>query len=186
MSDMYVLRGERVLQALNEVSTYDDLYNNIQKGFPETKKRQHATNEVTISKLTYSPVRITNEGGALRLSSITRSNQHEYKQQVLLSDVSFVTDGSGVSFVATDGQTYNVQPIRLNRSRLRVNCTCLDFHYRFASWNFNDDSLLGKKPPLYQRKTDNRPPVNPARVPGLCKHLVKVFDKLYSSGMLTD
>lgn len=182
-----VIRGERVVAALLEAATFNQLYQNIERAFPDTPKRQHATNEVTVTSLRYIPVRTTAEGGALQLATTTRSNQHEYKQQFLFSDVSFEPEDTedNITFRATDGREYSIKPISLNGSRIRVNCNCMDFHYRFAQWNYDNETLMGRKPKPYQRKTDTRPPVNPSRVDGLCKHLIKVCDILEQQGLLT-
>jgi phage/plasmid-associated DNA primase len=182
-----VIRGERIKAALLEAASFDQLYQNIERAFPDTPKRQHATSEVTVTSIRYVPVRMTSEGGALQLATTTRSNQNEYKQQLLFSDISYETEDTeeNITFKATNGQEYHVKPIPLNGSRIRVNCNCMDFHYRFAVWNFNNDTLMGRKPKPYQRKTDNRPPVNPAQVDGLCKHLIKVCNILEQKGLLT-
>jgi hypothetical protein len=182
-----VIRGERIKAALLEAASFDQLYQNIERAFPDTQKRQHATNGVVVSSVRLIPVRTTATGGALQVGAITRSNQHEYKQQLLFSDVNFDTEDAedNITFKGTDGRDYHVKPISLNGSRIRVNCSCMDFHYRFANWNFDNETLMGRKPKPYQRKTDTRPPVNPGRVDGLCKHLIKVCDNLEQRGLLS-
>jgi hypothetical protein len=187
MTDFLTIPGEQVTDMLNEAATYDDLFNNITQEFPETRKRQHATNEVNVREIRYIPVRTTAEGGALQLASTTTSNSHTYKQQLLFSDVHFAEEDAedNITFRATDGQEYHVQPITMDGNRIRVNCNCMDFHMRFALWNFNNDTLMGRKPPPYRRKTDNRPPVNPGQVDGMCKHLIKVCDQLRQQGLIS-
>ena len=186
MTDFLTIPGEDVAAMLAESATYDDLYNNITQEFPDTKKRQNATNEVNVQQIKYVPVRTTAEGGALQIASSTRSNSHEYKQQLLFSDVKYDTEDNegNITFKATDGKDYHVHPITLDGNRIRVNCSCMDFHFRFALWNFNNGTLLGRKPKLYQRKTDTRPPVNPGQVDGMCKHLIKVCDRLRQQGLI--
>ena len=178
--------GNDLVVWLDEAATYDDLYNNITQEFPDTRKRQNATNEVNVREIRYIPVRTTAEGGALQLAATTNSNSHEYKQQLLFSDVRYDTEDAqdNITFKATDGQDYHIRPITLGENRIRVNCTCMDFHMRFALWNYNNGTLMGRKPKLYQRKTDNRPPVNPGQVDGMCKHLIKVCDRLRQQGLI--
>jgi hypothetical protein len=53
----------------------------------------------------------------------------------------------------------------------------MDFYWRFAMYNDKDDSLLGKPPAPYVKKTD-REPQNPKQVPGVCKHITALADKL--------
>lgn len=178
-----IVRGERLLEALDEAATYDQLYTGIEKGFPNTTKRQHATNEVNVTSLKLTPV-----SNGLQVSSTSRSNGHNYTQSLIFTDVIYQgmagDEGTG-TFTGTDGQQHTIQPITLETKRVKVNCNCLDFYHRFAVWNFNADALSGAKPPLYRRKTNNRPPVNPAKVPGMCKHIIKVVDRLRSFGLIS-
>lgn len=187
MIKLRIIRGERIKAALLEAASFNQLYQNIERAYPDTPKRQHATNEVNVATMRFVPVRTTAEGGALQVLTTTRSNQHEYKQQILFSDVNYdkMDAEDNVTFKATDGQEYHVKPIPLGQARIRVNCNCMDFHYRFATWNYDNQTLMGKPPKPYQRKTDTRPPVNPMRVDGLCKHLIKVCDVLEQRGLLT-
>ena len=175
-----VLRGERLLQALEEEATYSQLRQNIQRGFPRTRKRQYATGEVNVTNIQYVPV-----AGGLQVNSASRSNGHNYVQTIIFSNVKHNDGGEGTTFMGTDGEEHTVEPIPLQGSRVKVSCNCLDFHYRFANHNHQDDALVGKPPPLYQRVPgSNRPPVNPARVSGVCKHLIKLVDALRRNGLL--
>lgn len=186
MTNYLTVRGEDISGVLAESATYDDLYANITQEFPDTRKRHNATNEVNVREIRYIPVRTTAEGGALQLAASTQSNGHEYKQQLLFSDVQFDPEDAedNITFKATDGKDYHIKPISLQGNRIRVNCTCMDFHYRFAMWNYNNGTLMGRKPKLYQRKTDTRPPVNPGQVDGMCKHLIKVCDRLQQQRLI--
>lgn len=174
-----VVRGERILQALEEETTYNELRQNIQRGFPDTRKRQYATGEVNVTNIQYVPI-----AGGLQVNSRSRSNGHDYNQVIIFTNVAHNDGGEGTTFMGTDGREHTVEPIPLQGTRVKVNCSCLDFHYRFAAWNYNDDALAGAKPPLYQRKTTDRPPANPARVSGVCKHLIKLVDALKGNGLI--
>lgn len=180
---MRVVRGERLLQALDEDATYDQLYTGIQKGFPDTKKRQHATNEVNVVQIKFVPV-----SNGLQVGAVSRSHGHNYAQSIIFTDVIYqgmAGDEATGTFMGTDGKQHTIQPITLETKRVKVNCNCLDFYHRFAQFNFSNDALSGAKPPLYQRKTDNRPPVNPMKVPGMCKHIIKVIEKMRSYGLIS-
>lgn len=186
MTKYIIVPGEEIQTSLDESATYDDLYNNITTEFPDTTKREKATNEVNVSTVKLIPVRTTAEGGALQVVASTRSNSHEYKQNMLFSDMEYEQEDTpeNITFQATDGQEYHVKPILLTGNRIRVNCNCMDFYYRFAQWNYNNGTLMGRKPPIYRRKTDTRPPVNPGQVDGMCKHLIKVCDRLRQQGLI--
>lgn len=101
-------------------------------------------------------------------------DQTDYSSNILIQGIRVGTEGEfDLDIMTTSGDLISVSKNALEEAEVRVNCTCLDFHWRFALWNFNDGSLLGKKPKPYIKKT-NRPPNNPQRLPGLCKHLIAV------------
>lgn len=180
--DFFLIRGARILQQLNELSSVPDLETNIQRGFPETRKRQHATNEVTSAKIQYTPYIGMK---MLHVKSNSTSNGHQYQQALQFNGVAFEPEDTAenATFSAADGSDYHIQPLDLNDHNCKVRCNCLDFYYRFAHYNSSDKSLVGRPPPLYQRKT-NRPPVNPMRVPGMCKHLLKLVQSLQAAGVV--
>ncbi|TFH11190.1 MAG: hypothetical protein E4H14_01160 [Candidatus Thorarchaeota archaeon] len=175
------MRGERLQQALDEETTYNQLRQNIQVGFPDTQKRQHATGEVNVGNIQFVPV-----ANGLQINAQSRSNSHNYAQSMIFTGVETAPEGAPdtASYMGTDGETHNITPIALAGSRAKVNCSCLDFHYRFAKLNYSADALVGNPPPLYQRKTQTRPPANPARVPGICKHIIRLVDMLKQQGIL--
>lgn len=183
MEEYRLIRGARILQQLDEDSTATQLRQNIVTSFPHTRKRQNATNEVNVANVQYIPYVGTK---MLHVKSSTRSNGHEYKQAVQFMRVVFAgADGpDNVTFTASDNQEYHVQPIALMNHNVKVRCNCLDFYYRFATWNYNDNSIVGRAPIPYQRKTQNHPEVNPDHVPGMCKHLLKLMDRLRSERLI--
>lgn len=182
MCDHIVIRGERIIQQLEEQSSVPQLQSNIERGFPETRKRQHATGEVTISNVQYIPYIGMK---MLHVKSMSSSNGNQYNQSMQFLRVEFASSDAPdvATFQASDGEDYHVVPLILAGHNVKVKCNCLDFHYRFAHYNSQDKSLVGRPPPLYQRKT-NRPPVNPMRVPGMCKHLLKLVQTLESNGLI--
>lgn len=183
MSEFRVLRGERILQQLEEDSSIPQLQQNIEQGFPETRKRQHATNEVVISNVQYVPYIGMK---MLHVKSLAASNGNQYQQALQFMRVNFESEDTdtNATFQASDGEDYHIQPLNLSGHNVKVRCNCLDFHYRFANYNAQDKSLVGKPPPLYQKKT-NRPPVNPSQVPGMCKHLLKLVEMLRRYGVVS-
>lgn len=78
-----------------------------------------------------------------------------------------------VDLTGTDGNLYYARYDNARSLDVQVRCTCEDFRWRFAPYNHGDGSLYGNPPPAYSKKT-NRPPVNPSRTPGVCKHLRKL------------
>jgi hypothetical protein len=184
MKQYLLIRGERILQQLKEDSTEDQLDTNIRTAWPNTKKRHNATNEVVINNIQYIPYLGMK---MLHIKSTSQSNGHAYNQVIQFVRVNFEDTDTpdNITFTSSDnGTDCHVQPIELTNHNCKVRCNCLDFYYRFAFHNAGDNSLVGKAPPLYQRKTTTRPPVNPTAVPGLCKHLLALVLSLQQSGLV--
>lgn len=183
MSDFWIMRGERVIQSLNEASTEPELYDKTVAGFPDTKKRQHSTNTITISNVQYIPFVGTK---MLHIKTTAMSNGSQYAQgiQILRVPIHTQEQEGTIAFTGSDGKLYFTYPLDLNKHNVKVRCSCLDFYWRFAKWNYSDKSVIGPAPRPYVRKTDTRPPVNPTQTPGLCKHLMKAFDQLHADGLV--
>jgi hypothetical protein len=158
---------------LSEITVSQVNQNNI-TGFPTTKKRQHITNTVNARGLKFTPYTQTNN---LKVEADTQSSggQH-YKTDIQFDDVQYVDDG-GIAIKCDDNEIHNIIPLNARHNDIHLSCDCLDFYYRFATFHFNNNSLEGTPPPPYIKKT-NRPPVNPNKSLGGCKHLIALADKL--------
>lgn len=177
-----LIRGERILNQLLDETTYQELENKTLAYIPPSVKRQYAVDPIQIVQLKLLPYRNSN---VLEAHAIANSEGMKYEPSIMFNDVMF-EDGDqndNVSFVGSDKEEHHIMPIQLNQSNVKVRCTCLDFRWRFALWNSKDGSLLGEPPGPYQKKTD-RPPVNPQRVPGICKHLMKTMIALKQAGLV--
>lgn len=178
---MMLIRGARLLQALDEM-TLIDLEQSIVSGFPATTKRQHATNVVRVNQLKIIPF---DQTGNLQVDAVARGDGKNYDTKILFDQIEYLDEETptSVTFMGSDRQEYTIEKIDLASSNVKLSCNCLDFHYRFAYWNKSNDVLLGTPPPPYRRKT-NRPPVNPNKVPGVCKHLIKTVEALRQAGLV--
>jgi hypothetical protein len=142
---------------------------------PERKTR---ANTVKLDNLTFIPMASNNK---LKVGSNTTSNNgHDYWSSIVFDNVTYLEaeDPSAFSFTGSDNTEYFIEKLPKN-ANVKVNCSCLDFHYRFAVWDNKFRALDGNPPPPYIKK-GNRPPVNPMQSPGLCKHLIKLMDDLRS------
>lgn len=173
-----LIRGERINQQIIRETTYADLENRTRNFQPQASgdARQHAVPSVQVQKLELIPSRQT---GTLQIKAITSSPRGGKYQPTLMFDKVIYNDSDqadNTTFKGVDNKEYHINPIMLNSTNVKVQCNCLDFYHRFASHNSTDGSLLGSPPPPYQRKIgSNRPPVNPQRTPGLCKHLMRTI-----------
>ena len=182
---LYNIRGKRISDQLDlylkEASTVRKLSNNI-KTMP-TKKRQLATSDVVVSKMTLKP--FTNSK-SIQIHSECKSGSKKYQTVLMFRDVVFEPESSqtNVTFTGSDDEEYNMEKIVLSSSNVLVKCECMDFYWRFSRFNVKDSSLYGPTPQPYTPKTD-RPSDNTAQVPGVCKHLLKSIENLKSAGMVT-
>ena len=181
--DYMVVRGERIIAQLNEVSTPTQLRRNIEIAFPNTKKRQHVAHSVQMHNIEYIPyigVKM------LHVRATARNDGHQYNVALQFNGVSFAQqDGPQVAtLTATDGQEFSLTPVTMRGNYAKVRCSCMDFYFRFAFYNAGDKSLVGRPPKPYIRKTLDRPSVNPDQVPGLCKHAIKLIQDLERIGLV--
>jgi len=183
-SAMENIKYELMKQGLEEASIRD-LETNIQRGFPNTKARQHAVGpiQVPIVKLTpFAP------SGKLFAESQANNQGRKYNPEIMFDQVQFEKEetATNVTFTGSDNNEYNItQAIPLAGSAVQVRCNCLDFHYRFSRLNAKNNALYGNPAPPYKRHPDsNRPPANPAQVPGMCKHLLALKEELQKMGIV--
>ena len=176
------IRGARLLTYLEELSTYAQLQQNTQRAFPQTPRQQNA-GTVQIANMKLQPFGPTND---LQCVAEARNEGKTYNPKIMFLQVEYEDEDTqqNVTFTGSDGQEYHIQPINLNGSNCKVACTCLDFYWRFASFNYNDQSLIGQKPPPYQKRSETRGPANPAQVPGVCKHIIKTVENLRQTGLV--
>lgn len=158
---------------LNETQ-YGILLGNTLHNFLSNRKQ--SSSKVQIARTVFIPS-LDNE--TLEVRATTNSKQQRYRTSMIFEDIEFLDEAStkAATIIGSDNNEYYLKRIPLNNVDVKVKCTCLDFYYRFAKWNSGDDSLIGKPPPPYVKRS-NRPPVNPAKVPGICKHIIKLTDKL--------
>ena len=159
---------------LNE-SNFQDLLNNIVKFFPTTK-RQYATGPIQIDNIKIIPFIGMK---TLFVSSDSINENKQYKTIMVFKKVNYKENGIKVK--SYDGNYFYLEQIVNNEVLLR--CNCNDFFYRFHHWNHIDESLFGKDRKKYIKK-GNGVSVNPLKLPGICKHIIKLNDVLSNYGIL--
>lgn len=157
------------------------LYNSTQREFG-TKRSENAP-KIRIKSYEYIPS-VNDSILQVRFGFSSPSNS-VYTSIIVFENVQFLDEPTPTSKVieTVDGTEYNIEPLNYNQLNAKVRCGCLDFYYRFATWNARDNSLYGDAPPPYVPKTD-RQPVNPNKVAGLCKHLMQGVDFLRKQQIL--
>lgn len=153
---------------------YDKLLQNTRRNF-DTGRSGRAS-DVRITNTLFMPY-VGND--MLEAEGESQTTNGKYTSRVIFDNVIFKDEESDntASVVAVDGEHYYFTKINRVRSNVKVSCSCLDFHYRFAAYNHRDDALAAKPPKPYVKKTD-RQPVNPAEVSGVCKHIIRLVEEL--------
>lgn len=160
-------------ETLLEISL-SNMKNNVIRDFG--RGREQRSNKVQVSN--YHVIPSVNERTLLIKARIV-GEESKYDVQIRFINVFFSDEPrAGYTEVkAMDGRTYYIKQFTASQTQARVKCTCLDFHYRFSLWNHGKRALEGDPPAPYIKKTDSAP-VNPNRVPGSCKHILKLVNFL--------
>jgi hypothetical protein len=166
-----------VLELINEITIQRIKHNNV-IGFPDTKKRHKISHTVNVRNTQMVPY--TNSD-TLIVHANCKTADGEYETSVEFNNVDYDGDNE---FRATDGELYTINRIKINVDDCKCNCDCDDFRYRFADLHNQNDSLTGDPPPPYVHKHSGRPPVNPLKVLGACKHLEALFDYLRNARII--
>lgn len=164
--------------------TYANLKKAVLSFTPKTKKRQFAVDPLKVidmRTLAYPGTKIITF-----ICLVSSDSGKEYKTTINFKDIEYVdrkTAGS-VTFKASDKKEYTIMPIVSSKHDVRLRCQCKDFYFRFGWYNHRDKAIYGNKPAPYVRKTDYWPSVNPEKVAGLCKHIIKSFDAISDAGFI--
>ena len=168
---------------LNEAS-FNTLQRGGQNGVPGTADRKSNSDRVQIYNLTYIPAPAD---ASLTIKAKAKTKNASVYDVVVKfdSNVNYVEKDNmpNVSFIAVDGKDYFIRAPFAHKTNIKVKCSCLDFYYRFSVWNDQKNALVEPGPEPYRKKTD-RPPVNPNKVAGVCKHLMKFIEVLKVEGVI--
>ena len=112
------------------------------------------------------------------ISSVPRASPYLAQMMVYGVDYSDTHDNQHPLTVSLDhGQYLFMTQVRLD-SKVSVRCNCQDYRFTWGHYNHTVGALLGAQFPKYVRKTTTRPPRNQLQVPGLCKHLTALVNRL--------
>lgn len=103
---------------------------------------------------------------------MTESALHQVNMMFSGLDIRSTNPGSVLyNRVVYRGQEYWIEKPDMGKTPLVVRCSCHDFYFTFAYWNWMSKAIFGPKPRPYRPKS-HRPSRNPGHYPGMCKHLV--------------
>lgn len=163
-------------------TSFQQLLNRTVSAFPDTTRRQHAVDSVSLQSVTLVPA----EGALIAKGVVRGSGGKLYAPVIEFDQVVYDPDeGQAAVTFSVDGTQYTISPITKQSVDVKVTCTCMDFKFRFAQYNNTDGSLHGDVPPLYAKQSgSNRGPANPTKSPGVCKHIIELADSIEQSGLM--
>jgi hypothetical protein len=160
-------------------STFDELFDSAVRAFPKTRKRQHATDEVHVGQFRWTPF----PGVKTFLLRATATNEDRtYSPMILFKRVQF-REGPGrgvLKLKISSEETRYIEQLSPDNHDILVRCNCPDFYWRFNYYDHIDRSLYGNK----RSKYDGAYPANPRKLPGMCKHLMKMVYTMQEVGLV--
>lgn len=76
-----------------------------------------------------------------------------------------------------NGKAFYIPMLSTNKTEIQVKCSCPSSRYDWEWYNKNNvkgkSALIGQPRKYKKVPGSNRPPRNPNKIPGLCKHLVE-------------
>lgn len=157
------------------------MYKSAVDAFPNTTKRQYATNTVKVTKIEWTPYLGMK---TLYAKALIQNEGKEYKAQMLFKGVVYHEQmEKGLVRLVVNDQSYLLEQLSSENTQVLVRCSCPDFRYRFNYYDFVDKSLSGTKATKYEGQ--NLWKANPLELPGVCKHLMKFHKALQESNILS-
>jgi len=162
-------------------TSLEDLHQSAVDAFPNTQKRQHAVNPIKIEEIRWLPYLGVK---TLFVKAQARNEDRQYSPMVLFKGVKYhKTNAAGRTRLKTEHGTHFFEKLSLEDSDVLLRCQCGDFHWRFNYFDHLDKVLYGSKRKKYEAKY-NPGSANPQKMPGMCKHLMKLMSVLGESGIV--
>lgn len=164
-------------QSLHE-SSLKELYQSTIKTFPYSTKRQHAIDPIKIVSLRWIPYVGVKTLYIKGLAQNTE-NSKEYNPLILFKNIIYLPkkEKNSVEILDNNQKKYIINKIKNND--VLVRCNCKDFYWRGNYADHLDKSLYGTKRSPYKGNYS----VNPNNEPMICKHLIKLYKVISSSGL---
>ena len=160
-----------------------NLYKSTVGAFPNTSKRQNATDSIVIEQLQWIPFKGVK---TLFIKGLARSESKKYECIMLFKNINYKeSEGKKIIKIKTSsGFDQFVEQVDPDKNDVLVRCNCSDFYWRGNYANHLDKSLFGRKRAKYESK--GFPPANPSASPMICKHLIKLTKVLKEANFLLD
>lgn len=160
-------------------SSFEELYANAIKAFPNTTKRQHVVQPLVVENLRWTPFLGMK---TLFIKGHIRNEDRHYDAIILFKNIDY--NKKEIKITASDGLIYNFGKLSLENNDVLLRCNCNDFKWRFNFYDHIDKSLYGNKRKKYENL--GGAPANPMKLPGMCKHIMKTAQALKDAGLFND
>ncbi len=164
-------------------SSLGHLYDSAVDAFPNTTRRQHATNTIKVVDLKWVPFIGMK---TLMIRGTVHNEDREYNPLIIFKRVEYFgeqTAGAAI-LTASDEKQYFLKKLSLQDHDVLVRCGCKDFFWRFNYYDHVDKSLQGRARKPYTA-LHNPGTANPTESEGICKHLMKMMKVLSESGIIS-
>lgn len=163
-------------------TTLSDLYNNTIKAFPTSLKRQNSIDEVVIEHLDWVAFKGMR---TLFVKGLAKRGESKNECIILFKNVIYSEEQEKgfLDIKTSNGETVFVKPLSYDSNDVLVRCSCKDFYWRMTHFNKIDGSLYGRDRAKYEA-VKNPESSNPSKLPGLCKHLIKMSKTLSQASLI--
>lgn len=158
-------------------SSLNELYRSTVEAFPNTTKRQHATDTIQITNLQWTPFLGMK---TLMVKGLAQNEGREYTPLIVFKNVLYhpTRDEYGLIQIRDiTGAQYLLERLSAEENDVLVRCNCKDFYWRGVHFNKMDGSLYGRNRAKYEALYDPGSS-NPQEMPILCKHLIKMTEAI--------
>jgi hypothetical protein len=155
-------------------SSLSELFQSTVDAFPNTTKRQHATDTINIANIIWRPFLGMR---TLFVRALAQNEGKEYSPIIVFKNVRYhQNEEPNLIKITENGNDYFFEPLSMETDVI-LRCPCADFYWRGVHFNHLDKSLYGRDRKRYEAM-HNPGSSNPTQSPIMCKHLIKLASVL--------
>jgi len=161
-------------------SSLAELFQSTVDAFPNTTKRQYATDTINITNVTFRPFLGMR---TLFVKALAQNEGKEYSPIIVFKNVQYhQNQNPDLIKITEDGNDHFFEQLSMNTDVI-LRCGCADFYWRGVHFNHLDKSLYGRDRKRYEAMY-NPGSSNPTQSPIMCKHLIKLADTMRENNII--
>jgi len=163
--------------------TIIDLIKNTKK-FDKAKDRFSKMSSVHVNIKKVTPMVGTK---TILFSADTWATKNHYKTYLFVKGIDYVDkpDIEHPNSAKLGSDKYYFEQVRVKDHKIQVRCDCRDFHWTFSYYLWKKKSLYQIKKGAEAYRTKGLWERNPKHIPGVCKHVLALIDRLARQGAIT-